>query len=310
MCRILRFFILLLFISSQSCNWSLVDIQNQDATEPTYLAAKGALVSTRFKSLEELKKVIQIEYAIHKKPLVRLTHSNNGEEVISILQTGISEKDFTHARDGSFWDRVWLGLNSPYFVINRKDLLRVFTLARRKDRVFGAGDVAFYDLAETMVHNISDDDLAFIHSEDLSEKGFINTFNHITAQAFMTSIFSKKLADFVADTHERSNIPELVTGKFTEDQLLDLEYGPIDNYVDLINNEWGQELGAHLKKKYNINRETYWTPELLRNYLNDVQRYYSWVLQIGFKPFRVADEVVIRFSNKINSVMEDVSRLR
>jgi len=280
---------------------------------------KGALLSTRFKSFEELKKVIQIEYykvipgsdyAMYKKPLVRLTHSSIGREVTSILKSGVSEADFIRARDGGFWDRVQLALHSPYFVINRNDLLRVFNLSRRRHYMFGEGDVAFYDLAETMLFNISDDDLALMHFEDLSEKGFINTFNHITPQAFMTTLFSEELADFIADTHERQNMPELITGKFTEDQLTDLQNGPVDNYVDLINNEWGQELGKLLREKHDINRNTYWTPELLVDYLNDIQSYYSWAFQIGFKPYRPEDQVVIRFSNKINRVMGGVKGLR
>ena len=296
-----------------------VNFTNLPAIEPAYTAVKGALLLTRFKSFEELKTVIQIEYfngssssnhVVHGSPLVRLTHSSNGREVTSILTSGISELDMMRAKDGGFWDRVWLGLNSPYCVINRRDLLRVHLLARRIGMIFGEGDVAYYDLAETTLYNISDDDLAFMRSEDLSEKGYINTFNHITAQALMTSMFSERLADFIVDAHELRRMPELTTGKFTEDQLADLENGPVDNYVDIINNEWGQELGKLLGKKHNISRKTYWTPELLANYLNDIQSYYSWAFQIGFKSFRTADEVVIRFSNKINRVMEDVSGLK
>ncbi len=277
---------------------------------------KGALLATRFKSFEALKKVIRIEYltvipsadaVMNKKDLVRVTHSSGGREVTSILTSGISEGDFRQARDGGFWDRVWLALNSPYTVLHKGDLMRVYYLSRRMYKVFGEGDAAFYDLAETMMYHISDDDLAFTRSEDLSEKGFINTFNHVTAQAFMTSIFSESLADFIADAHERDRMPELITGKFTGAQLMDLENGPLDNYVDIINNEWGQELGKRLKKKHKIHRNTVWTPELLVNYLNDVQSYFSWSFQIGFKPYRVADEVIIRFSDKLNRVMKDLS---
>ena len=279
------------------------------AKEPAYAAIKGALLSTRFKSLEELKAVVQIEYS-NNKSLVRLTHVSNGVEVTSILKSGTSQGDLIRARDGGFWDRVRLALNSPYTVMNRSDLMRVYILARRKYNLFGEGDVAFYDLAESMTYNISDDDLAIMTSEDLSEKGYINTFNHITSQAFMTSIFSERLADFIADIHELHNMPELISGIFTQDQLADLEKGPVDNYADLVNNEWGQELGKLLRKEHNISRDTYWTPELLANYLNDIQSYYSWAFQIGFKPYRATDEVVIKFSNKINRVLEDLSGLK
>jgi hypothetical protein len=119
----------------------------------------------------------------------------------------------------------------------------------------------------------------------------------------MTSIFSEDLADFVADVHERHNLPELISGIFTPHQLNDLKDGPVDNYLDLINNEWGQELGKTLRAKYNLCRNTQWTPELLANYLNDIQSYYSWTFWIGFKPFRPDDEMVVRFAGKINKVL-------
>jgi hypothetical protein len=98
------------------------------------------------------------------------------------------------------------------------------------------------------------------------------------------------------------NMPELITGKFTEAQLADFENGPADNYVDMLNNEWGQELGKVLREKYAITSRTYWTPGLLTNYLNDMQAYYSWAFQIGFSPFRPTDEMVEQFAWKINTV--------
>ncbi len=287
---------------------------NLSTMEPPFTTIRGALLATRFKSFEELKKVVHIEYfkAIPNsnyvrfiKPKVRLRHFSNGRVVTSILKSGISDIDMQNALNGRFWDKAWLGLNSPYLILHKKDLLSVFNLARRRSIIFGEGDVAFYDLAEAILYNIIDDDLAEINAEDLSEKGYLNTFNHITGQAFMTSIFSEKFADFIADVHERGNMPELITGEFTKDQIMDLEKGPTDNYVDMINNEWGQELGKQLKSKYSISLKTYWTPELLANYLNDLQAYCSWALQIGFKPFRAKDQVVVTFSSKLNRVMTD-----
>jgi len=281
----------------------------KDTLNNVHFTIREALLLTKFKSFDELKTVIQIEYVKKEKPLVLITHCSEGREVTSVLKSGISEKDFMKARAGGFWDKVLLLINSPYAVFNRKKMLKVYYLARRMDDKFGAGDPAFYDLAETTMANISREDLAFINDKDLTEKGYINTFNHITAQVFMTSLFSEKLADFIADSHERAAMPELITGKFTEDQITDLKNGPIDNYVDIINNEWGQELGKLLKQKYNISEQTYWTPQLLTNYLNDIQRYYSWAFQMGFKPYREEDEVVIKFSNKLNVVIGELYEL-
>ncbi len=273
---------------------------------------KEALLVTRIKSFDELKELVQITYAddtiaskgtVYGKPWVRLIHRCEDREVTSELKAGISQSDFMLAKRGTVWDKVLLGLKSPFSLLNRKDLMRIEHLGRRKPETFGMGDPAFLDLAEIMVSHISDEDLMSIPVEDLGEKGYLNTFNHIAAQALMTSIFSETLADFVADVHELYNMPELITGNFTNDQLANTIDGPVDNYIDMINNEWGQELGKSLSKKYLINRKTDWTPELLTNYLNDVQSYCSWALQIGFKPFRATDKKVIQFVRKINIVL-------
>lgn len=273
-----------------------------------------ALLLTRFRSLDALQQVVQIQYmadntgstsAGRGNGRVILVHRSDGKAVTSILSEGISQADFSKASYGTIWDKLGVALRCPFAAWYRNDLLAIENLGRRRPWVFGKGDVAFYDMAETMVSHIVDADVMNMTAEDLSEKGYLNTFNHITAQAFMTSIFSEELADFVADVHERFNMPELISGKFTEAQLADLEKGPVDNYLDIINNEWGQELGKQLRNKYNLSRKTNWTPALLANYLNDIQTHQSWVFQIGFAPFKATDEKVILFANKINRVLAE-----
>jgi len=102
----------------------------------------------------------------------------------------------------------------------------------------------------------------------------------------------------------------LITGKFTEKQLSDPKNGAVDNYVDMVNNEWGQELGKLLKQKYQLSDTTHWTPKLLTNFLNDQQQYYSWIFEIGFEPFRPSDIMVIRYAAKINKAMAGVNGMR
>lgn len=284
---------------------------------PSEKGGKGALLLSEFHSFEELKEVIDIEYGrfvgTTNPPVlnayVRLRHRSAGREIRSVLRAGMSEKDFKQANKGNFWEKLWLLINTPYGILQRKDLQRVYALSKRRGAAFGEGDVAFFDLAQEMMLHISEMDRKDLSSAELSEKGYINTFNHLTAQAFVTSIFSEKLADYIADTHERANMPELITGDFTQEQIEDLETGPTDNYVDIINNEWGQELGRQLRKKYKIRRGTQWTPELLRDYLNDVQSYYSWSFDLAFEPFRAKDEVVYRFAEKINTVLGSVPKI-
>ena len=193
---------------------------------------------------------------------------------------------------------------SPYAAIQRNNLERCYLMARRRSSIFGEGDQAFYDLAVGMVENIVTEDKAKMSARDLDEKGFINTFNHITAQALVTSIYSERLADFMADMHERYRFPEIVTGKFTKEQINDIEDGALDNYLDIINNEWGQELGIVLKEKYSIDENTCWTPWLLANYLNDIQAYHASAFDIAFDPFRPSDFLVIRYTQKLNHLYD------
>ncbi|MEM9022311.1 MAG: hypothetical protein AAGB22_01120 [Bacteroidota bacterium] len=274
----------------------------------------GALLASRFATMEDLGQALTIHYgtasglpdsAEAPSDAVQLAHCSNGRQVISRLATGVDENDFRKARDGDFWDRLSLGLQSPYVVAHRQELQQVVVLSRRMRLEFGVGDVAFYDLAEAMVDHIITEDLAYRNARDSSEKGYINSFNHLTAQAFVTSVYSEELADFIADVHERYNMPELISGQFTAAQQSDPDNNPVDNYVDMINNEWGQEVGKQLGATYGLSPETRWTPELLTAYLNDLQQYYSWAFQVGMRPFRQEEEVVTRFSTKVNRVMQN-----
>ncbi|MFN0216700.1 MAG: hypothetical protein ACKVT2_20775, partial [Saprospiraceae bacterium] len=263
---------------------------------------RGALLGTRFPSFDSLKSVIRIEYG---DGFVFVSHCSNGQVVTSILEAGTSQGDMAKASaSGAFKNQLSLIVDCPYAVINRNDLKRIYTLSRWRPDWLGEGDVAFFDLAKSCVGNINTPDIAFKTVRDTTEKGYLNSFNHITAQAFITSCFSEEMADFIADSHERFRHPELITGNFSPEQIADLEEGPLDNYVDIVNNEWGQEIGKQLKEKYGISRETSWTPELLADYLNDLQGYFSWAFQIGFEPFRPEDREVFRFANKINLIMK------
>jgi len=98
-------------------------------------------------------------------------------------------------------------------------------------------------------------------------------------------------------------MPELTTGKFSEEQKTDTINFPVDNYVDLVNNEIGQELGILLSTKYHITRQTIWSKDLLCNFLNDIQDYYSWSFDIGFKAYQPNDKLILRYADKINQVI-------
>ncbi len=295
--------------TTQPCDF--VDPVDERDSDAPWAGIEGVLLASRFESLDELGQVVSMEYypasgqeVSREDSLVRLTHCSNGKQVVSLLTWGVDEGDFLDAYVGDLGDKLDLGLKSPYAVTNRPYLQRIFILSRWRQDFFGEGDPAFFDLAASMVEHINTPEQAFRFERDSSEKGFLNTFNHVTAQAFIATLYSEELADFVADVHERNAMPELISGVFRPEQLTDPNTNAVDNYVDIVNNEWGQELGLALREKYGIHAETRWTREQLRDYLNDIQAYYARGLKIGFEPFRAEDTVVVRFTDKLNFVLD------
>jgi hypothetical protein len=271
-----------------------------------------ALLATSFDSLADFKQLVQVAYfgdstadsAADGAAAVQLRYASNGHTVTSVLAAGVTQDDIMRAKDGGPQEQATLALRAPFSVAYRGDLQRVYTLSRRRPLQFGEGDIAFFDLGKAMVAHLDPHELARRSPRDTSEKGFVNTFNHVTAQAFITSLFSEALADFIGDTHERKNMPTLTTGRFTQAELDNKDNNPVDNYVDLLNNELGQEIGLQLATRYHIDRKTRWTPELLADYLNALQAYYSWTFQIGMRPFRPSDDMVVRFARKLNGVLD------
>ena len=132
--RLPFFTILFIIIFFVNCNQPA---DKTDGVEDFKVQGKGVLLTTRFKSFEEFKKEVQIEYAPDKKSWVRLTQVSNGQKITSILKSGIKESDIMKVRDGGLLGKIWLAISSPYFVIHRQDMLKVFLLSRRRHIVFG-----------------------------------------------------------------------------------------------------------------------------------------------------------------------------
>lgn len=266
---------------------------------------KYALLSSRINDLEELKEILTIEYlggnSTFSKAEVKLSFCSEFGMIYSELIDGLSQDEVMKARKAGISEKLKVLFNEPSLVQNRKHLKDIYLLSRRRHDVYGYQDVAFYDLALEASRKIKVDEYAFRFERDSSEKGYINTFNHITAQAIISSIYSPKLADLIADVHERYNMPELISGDFSSEQLKSLENNPVDNYVDIINNELGQLIGYELKEKYRIKLHQHWTEKLLCQYLNDLQEFYSQAFNIKLLPFHENEEIIIRFCEKLNS---------
>ena len=267
-----------------------------------------ALLASRFEDLEALEKTVKLQYYREVEQVQKADELNDqvvcsygkGEiKIRSFLKRGVSQAEIVEAKDGDWQALFKILQNASESIALRRKLAYTNILARRRQDLTAWGDPAFYDLSELTVEKIIDED-AFVTPKDSGAKGYLNTFNHITAQALLTSIFSEQVADFIADVHERENMPELVTGVFTAAQLKDPNMNPMDNYVDMINNELGQELGKALKHKFGIDDQTKWTPKLLAAYLNELQAYYVKSFHIGMKAFDDSEVEIQRFTTKVN----------
>lgn len=276
--------------------------------QPTSLPKTKALLATKFEDFEDFLSVVDITYENIQLDsaigTVKLVYQDEGQMITSKLSDGITQGEITSASKGDLWDKILLSIQSPYAVLYRKELSQIFMLARRRDALFGENDVAFYDLAKTAMEHIERDRNAFSHYRDSLEKGYINTFNHVTAQALITALYSEELAHFVASVHERFHMPQLVSGKFSSQQLNDTLNYPLDNYVDIINNEIGQELGKYLKYKYHIDHTTVWTPDFTCQFIEEIHNYYEKSFDIVIKSFHPYDELIQKFSHKIEAVKQ------
>lgn len=285
----------------EACSWGS---SNENFT------THRALLASRIHSLEELKGMVKIDFfpkdTVDKTATkyVCLTYSSMGKEISAVLREGIDQGELVKAKDGSLLDKLSILFKDPFAIKIRDNLKRINILARRFRIQYGDEDLAFYDLGLASLKNIRKTEHSYTTALDSSENGYINTFNHVTAQALISSIFGIETAEFVAVVHERENMPELMDKSVISNlNNSDMINQAVDNYVDLLNNKMGQLLGGALSNKYNINRRTVWNEKLLSSYLNDVQEFYRYSFNISMKPFKEDDEIVIRFSRKLKAVL-------
>mgnify|MGYP004069215399 CR=1 FL=1 len=285
----------------EACSWGS---SNENFT------THRALLASRIHSLEELKGMVKIDFfpkdTVDKTATkyVCLTYSSMGKEISAVLREGIDQGELVKAKDGSLSDKIGILFKSPYSIKYRDDLRKIYILARRRRQLYGDVDKAFYDIAVASVKKINTIERAYFSNRDSSDKGYINTFNHVTSQAIITSIFGQNKAAFIADVHERYNMPQLTSSQKIDSLMLEgQEKAVIDNYVDIVNNKIGQKLGIVLGRKYKINRNSEWSPKLLTDYLNDMHQYYRLTYGIGMKPFNEQEELILLFSRKINNTI-------
>jgi hypothetical protein len=122
------------------------------------------------------------------------------------------------------------------------------------------------------------------------------TASHVTGQALITTLYGAATADEIGDMHERGQ-GSLMSGDIPQNE----QKQAIDNYADLINNEFGQMWGSQIQEELGITSSTTWTPELTSSFLNSLQGKIGESMGIEFnKQFTKDDQFVKDYTNFIN----------
>jgi len=131
-----------------------------------------------------------------------------------------------------------------------------------------------------------------------------NTMLHVNGQALFTSIFGRGYAQLAGDIHERDH-KALMTGEIpNKGKGLT---AAIDNYSDMVNNQWGQRWGEAIAKDLGITKDTKWTDDITAKYLNALQGKYALSMGLKFKSekdggtFKATDEFVKKYTTFINA---------
>jgi hypothetical protein len=232
------------------------------------------LIATDYKTMEELNKVIKITYS---KQVIN-SRVSAGKEIhsVNVQQTfgGTTVEDNLHtsepsqeqlksARDGGLGIKLIVGATFPQAAYYKGELEKIEKLSFRakNEQKMALGDIA----------------KSFLENSSATRGTLENTYLHTLGQGFITILFGEGAANFSGHLHER--IQEgLITGNLSNQEIGQA----IDNYSDLINNQWGQLWGNEIKAKFGITSGTEWTPELTAGVLNEFQNKLSSSMGINF----------------------------
>jgi RHS repeat-associated protein len=241
------------------------------------------LVASNYKTLTDLKSAIKmVHYKHNQKQTVMMTNSFLGMHVIDVLVSGeTSQEDLKKARDGGFWAKTGAVAKDPSAAFYKNDLEKIEKMSYRKKN---DQKLAFQDIA------------LLLASKTINPPGGIdNTYLHVAGQAFITALFGEGAANYSGHLHEAAH-ESLFTG--VSKDIKD-EQSMIDNYADLINNQWGQAFGKQIMGELDVSGD--WTNENTADFLNKLQDKLSETMGTKFSGKHSAeDEVVKGFTKLIN----------
>lgn len=221
------------------------------------------LVASDYASMAELRKdLIVVNYLDEETRIIAVSNMCNG-----IMRIGEATSD--GMTESEFFEIIKIQV--PYYggfkifksiFTDREPLFKGFALrkVRKMQSKTKINDrrLSFGEIARDFTENTLNRDRDLYQSEKLK-----NAYKHVLAQSLVTVLFGEDVAELSSKIHERHQLKEW-NGLDEVDQ--------IDTYVDLINNQWGQQFGQELKVELGITDDTVWTSELTAQYLNGMQQ--------------------------------------
>lgn len=248
------------------------------------LDGQEPLLATDYKTLAQLKKKVTITYVSEKRTeewtyySVTLVHKYKN----TVLTHTLNNTGFTNDELKTFVGKVELCIQDPFMcsILN--------SINNMSYRAENSMKMAFGDMPDKMIGNLK--------NKPKDAAALSNTMLHVTGQALITAIWGAGVADVVGDMHERDQ-KSLMTGDIKDTELKQA----IDNYCDLVNNEFGQLWGKEIADKLKIGPHTTWTDELTANFLNELQDKFKESLNLKFdKKFSKDDQFVKDYTKFIN----------
>jgi RHS repeat-associated protein len=259
-------------------------------------------IANDYRDLAALKKSVDITYT----PSGRFSSASvavSDKAKASIGTNTLSESNpgqaqLKKAAAGDWGDKLSFAASNPRAALYRNDLEKIEKLAFVKKNSSGT---ALGHIADEMVGHLAtkpSGPTVMIGKDKVTMVDATkNMVLHVFGQAVITTLLGRGAADYAGDLHERDQ-PSLISGKIAKTE----ERQAIDNYSDMVNNLYGQDIGERVSAKLGITSSTVWNAKLTAKYLNAVED--AIAKEMGWKmtPFSAGDAEVKKFTSLLNEV--------
>jgi RHS repeat-associated protein len=259
-------------------------------------------IANDYRDIAALKKSVDITYT----PSGRFSYASvavsdkakAGIGTNTLSESNPGQAQLKKAAAGDWGDKLSFAVSNPGAALYRNDLEKIEKLAFVKKNSSGT---ALGHIADEMVGHLAtkpSGPTVMIGKDKVTMVDATkNMVLHVFGQAAITTLLGRGAADYAGDLHERDQ-PSLISGKIGKTE----ERQAIDNYSDMVNNLYGQDIGERVGAKLGITSSTVWTPKLTAKYLNAVQD--AIAKEMGWKmaPFSAGDAEVKKFTSLLNEV--------